>query len=113
MTEEDKLKSHISFLYKVIHDLVVGNQSAWIEWTHGKGAEAAMKWIHNGLVGPGHIPDPLEPYGTEAQSWYNANISDPFPVCYCGKPSNQLWMGVGACCDEHMEELRKSGKDKH
>ena len=55
-------------LGKIIHDMTVAQQAAWIEWQHGKGADAAMTWIHNGLVGPGFIPDEDEPYGKEAQA---------------------------------------------
>lgn len=97
----------IETLNKIIHDMVVANQSAWIEWQHGKGAEAAMQWIHAGLWGPGHIPDENEPYGMDAQAWFDANRSEPLPVCFCGRPSNRVWMGKGACCEEHMEETRR------
>lgn len=92
---------------KIIHDMVVGQQAAWIEWQHGKGAEAAMGWIHNGLLGPGHIPDEDDTYGKEPQAWYDANRADPFPACFCGRPSNTLWMGKGFCCNAHYEQ-RKS-----
>lgn len=54
-----------------MNDLITAQQSAWIEWQHGKGAAEAMSWIHNSLIGPGHIPD-----GTDAQAWFNANCSD-------------------------------------
>ena len=92
---------------KIIHNQVVANQAAWIEWQHGKGAEAAMGWVHNGLWGPGHIPDESEPWATDPQAYYDANQADPFPTCHCGRPSNQLWMGHGACCHEHMNEIQK------
>lgn len=88
-------------LSKIVHNMVVAEQAAWIEWQHGKGAEAAMRWIGNGLAGPGHIPDETEPYGKEAQAWYDANKADPFPACYCGRPSNILHMGNGYCSTEH------------
>lgn len=94
----------LGILGKVIHDLTVGQQAAWIEWRHGDGAEAGMRWVHNGLAGPGHIPDEDAPYGKEAQAYFNANCSDPIPQCACGRPSGQLWMGHGACCNEHMQE---------
>lgn len=71
---------------KVLNDVIVGNQAAWIEWQHGQGAESAMRWIHNGLCGPGHIPDEDAPYGKEPQAWYDANISDPRPPFVCGNP---------------------------
>jgi hypothetical protein len=91
---------------KIIHDMTVAQQAAWIEWQHGKGAEEAMSWIHNGLVGPGFIPDEDEPYGKEAQAWFDANRADPFPTCFCGRPSNSLWMGQGFCCHAHYEQRR-------
>ncbi len=89
---------------KIIHNLVCANQAAWIEWQHGKGAEAAMGWIHNGLIGPGHIPDEDAPYGKEAQAYYDANCADPLPQCFCGRPSSILYMGKGYCCDEHFKQ---------
>lgn len=103
----------IAMQNKIIHDMVVANQAAWIEWQHGKGAEAAMTWIHNGLLGHGHIPDETAPWGKEAQAWFDANRAEPFPVCYCGRPSHHLWMGKGACCDEHMREVQRSGGGTH
>lgn len=113
MTEEEKLKEQLKEAYKIIHNMVVANQAAWIEWRHGEGAEAAMTWVHNGLVGPGHIPDENEPYGKEAQAYMDANRADPFPQCFCGRPSHYLWMGKGACSEEHMEEMQKSGGGTH
>lgn len=95
---------------KIIHNQVVANQAAWIEWQRGKGAEAAMAWVHNGLWGPGQIPDESEPWANDPQAYYDANQADPLPVCPCGRPSNQLWMGHGACCSEHMEEIERKVK---
>lgn len=71
---EKKHKSHF-FTSQALHNVIVGNQSAWIEWQHGAGAEAAMTWIHNSLVGPGLIPD-----GKEAQPWFNANVDDRYEI---------------------------------
>ena len=93
----------IDELSKIVHNMVVADQAAWIEWRHGKGAEAAMQWIGNGLLGPGHIPAEDEPYSTEAQAWYDANRADAFPACQCGRPSNILHMGKGYCSTEHYE----------
>lgn len=105
----DKTKDEIIAMQnKIIHDLVVANQSAWIEWQHGRGAEAAMGWIHNGLAGPGHIPDENASWGKEAQAWFDANKAEPFPACFCGRPSNRLWMGKGACCEAHLDEIKKN-----
>lgn len=91
----------IGELSKIIHNMTVAQQAAWIEWQHGAGAEAAMQWIENGLAGPGHIPGEDEPYGTEAQAYFDANQADPLPTCHCGRPSNILHMGNGYCSQKH------------
>lgn len=88
------------------HDLLVVMQAAWIEWQRGKGAESAMQWIENTLAGPGLIPCDDEPYSNEPQAYFDKNKSDPFPECFCGRPSNQLWMGKGFCSDDHYKEHR-------
>jgi len=97
--ERDRLVKQVKLLGQIIHDMVVSNQAAYIEWQHGKGAEAGMRWIANGLFGPGHIPDPDAPWGKEAQAFYDANKSDPFPTCHCGRPSNILSGAKGYCSD--------------
>lgn len=61
---------------RVIHNMVVANQAAWIEWQHGKGAEHAMEWVHNGLFGPGHIPSSEDKHGKDSQGFYDANRID-------------------------------------
>jgi hypothetical protein len=45
---------------RIIHDMTVANQAAWIEWKHGGGADAAMEWVENGLEGPGLLPGSCE-----------------------------------------------------
>lgn len=102
----DRLEKHLKQAHKIMHDQTVANQAAWIEWQHGRGAEAGMQWIENGLRGPGHIPQDSEPYGKESQAYFDANRCDPMPECICGRPSNQLWMDYGACCDAHMETIK-------
>lgn len=104
--EYDKLLEHAKMIGKMHHDQVVVMQAALIEWKHGKGAEAALQWIVNTLSGPGLLPSPDEPWGREAQAYYDANRSDPFPTCHCGRPSNQLWMGRGFCCEAHYKQAR-------
>jgi hypothetical protein len=59
----------------IIHNITLGNQAAWIEWKHGRGADNAMEWIENGLFGPGLIPEDDEPHATDAQAYYDANKS--------------------------------------
>lgn len=58
-----------------LEDLLLTMQAAYIEMVHGEGPEAAMEWIVNTLDGPGLIPDPFEPYGTNAQEYFNHHKS--------------------------------------
>ncbi|QGZ42686.1 hypothetical protein IP92_04907 [Pseudoduganella flava] len=75
-TERENLwKSHF-LVSKALHNVIAGNQAAWLEWDRGQGAEAAMEWVHNGLVGPGLIPDAAE--GIGAQAWFDAKHDDRF-----------------------------------
>ena len=67
-----ELEERVRFVNSIIHNMVVANQSAWIEWQEGKGAEKAMTWIHNGLVGPGHIPS--NEIGATPDQWFNKNM---------------------------------------
>ena len=73
--EYEGLKQRLIEANTIINNLIVANQAAWLEWQHGKGAENAMVWIHNGLVGPGHIPDDSDDdCETDAQKFYDANV---------------------------------------
>ena len=81
-------------------------QAAVIELTHGKGADAAMLWILNTLDGPGLIPTEDEPWATDAQRYYDANKSEPFPACHCGTPSHIMWDGRGFCSDAHYKAAK-------
>ncbi|GAB0151064.1 hypothetical protein [Marinobacterium sp. BA1] len=92
---------------EIMNNMIAANQAAWIQWQRGQGAEAAMVWVHNGLDGLGLIPDESEAWSDDPQAYYDANKAAPFPVCHCGRPSNQLWMGHGACCHEHMKEIQQ------
>lgn len=92
---------------EMINNLIVGNQAAWIAWNVSGDAEEGMKRIVNGLWPPGLLPDDSEPWVNDPDLYFAANRSNPFPQCHCGKPSIQLWMGNGACCDEHMAEVKK------
>ncbi len=108
LAEEGRQKpdSLLNVMSRLLHDQITANQAAWIEWQHGSGAEAAMSWVQNGLIGPGHIPDEDEPYGREAQAWFDANCAEPLPQCFCGRPSNIGWMGQGFCSDAHHAKAR-------
>ena len=87
------------------HDLIVTMQAAWIEWQHGDGADAAMKWIENHLWGPGLIPGKDEPYSDDAQLWSSANVSHAFGPCSlkgCGLPSCIKQNGLQFCSEKHL-----------
>ncbi len=71
--EKEQLKKRLIEANTIINNMVVANQAAWIEWQHGRGAEHAMVWIHNGLVGPGHIPSDDN---LNAQKFFDANTLD-------------------------------------
>lgn len=103
MTKEREALKLLSGLH---NDLIVAMQAAHIEWQHGKGAEAAMRWIANTLDGPGLIPSEIEPYGKEAQAYFDANRADPFPKCFCGRTSNIVWQKQGFCSEAHYYEAR-------
>ena len=108
MGEIERLKKDNEMLMNLIHDMVVGNQSAWIEWKHGKGAKAGMQWIENGLAGPGNIPSSeVSKHYKNPQLYFNEQKAEPFPDCVCGNPSSILWMGRGYCCDEHQKMHRE------
>lgn len=98
---DEREKELVRTLNEIIHDQVVVMQAAWIEWQHGKGAEAAMQWIEAELEGPGHIPDDSDQFHDNADMWYASNISDPFPTCWCGMPSVIAQGDKGWCCEEH------------
>ncbi len=101
----DSMQRVLESVSKSMNDLLVGSQAAWIEWQRGAGAESAMAWVEGSLMGVG-VPDEDQPWAMEAQAFYSANKSDPFPTCFCGRPSNHLWMGQGFCSDAHYEEGR-------
>lgn len=95
-----------------MEELIVAMQAAWIEWKHGKGADAGMQWIENTLDDPGNIPDDTGPWGHEAQAWFDANRPNPMPACACGRPSNTLWMGQGFCSDEHYRKAKAEHRSR-
>ena len=72
--EIESLKKANLTATRAVESLILDKQCAWIEWTHGNGSKSAMVWIHNSLVGPNLIPDKNEPFGKDAQGFYNHNI---------------------------------------
>lgn len=110
--KKNKPRDLTQTLIEINHDLITAMQSAWIETVHGRGAEAGMQWIENTLWGPGLLPDEDAPYSTEAQAWFDANRYEPWPKCFCGRPSNIVSMGKGFCCDEHKQQYRMVVSDE-
>jgi len=51
--------------------MLLGMRAAVIEEEHGKGADAAMVWIFNGLVGPGELPPEED---TDAQAYFDREV---------------------------------------
>lgn len=100
------LHERIKFDAEILHDTLTSNQAAWIEWQRGAGAEAAMVWIQNGLAGVG-VPAEDAPWANEAQAWFDANKADPFPTCFCGRPSNIATMDRGFCSWKHLDEWKR------
>ena len=107
----DKSQEAMKLMSEIIHDHTAVMQAAYIEWKHGRGAEAAMEWIENTLCGPGLIPDEDAEHGRNAQFFFSANQANPMPTCYCGNPSHIAWMGQGFCCDEHYHVAYKAYKE--
>lgn len=68
--EVKRLKGMLRMNNEIIHNMVVANQAAWIAWQQGD-PEKAMRFIHNGLVGPGHIP--ANDGDLDAQQWLDAH----------------------------------------
>lgn len=104
--DAERMKDLCKTLANIMQDQTVAMQSAVIEWEFGKGAEAGLGWIVNTLEGPGNLPDPDAEHGKNAQFWFSANCAEPMPKCFCGNPSNTLWMGQGFCCNEHYREAK-------
>ena len=93
-------------LADMVNDLTCAMQSAWIEWKHGEGVDAGMRWIENTLCGPGLIPDEQDPYGTESQAWFDKHRAEPFPECACGRPSNIRVADKGICSHAHFKQAQ-------
>ncbi|ENB9667834.1 hypothetical protein ABJB81_006266 [Pseudomonas putida] len=50
---------------------LLGMRAAVIEWQNGRGAEAGMEWIWNGLAGPGELPPENE---AQAQAYFDREV---------------------------------------
>ena len=104
MADQEKA---VEALNRALNNHVVAMQAAWIEWQRGDGAEAAMTWIDNTLDGPGLIPADDEPYADDAQLYFNANRSDPYPPCaICMRPSHIQDRHGAYCSHEHCDQAQ-------
>lgn len=72
----EQLQDMVRLNNQIIHDMIVRQQSALIEYRHGDGAESGLAWIEDGLFGPGTLPDYDAEHGTDAEAWYAANCYD-------------------------------------
>lgn len=50
---------------------LLGMRASVVEWQKGKGADAAIQWIWNGLAGPGELPPEEE---TQAQAYFDREV---------------------------------------
>lgn len=71
IADNQQVRMHIKELDLLFGRYLLGMRSAVIELEHGQGAEAAMRWIVNGLIGPGQLPPEDE---TDAQAYFDREI---------------------------------------
>lgn len=72
------LQRSLEAMGQIVHNMTVAQQAAWLEWQTGNGAEAAMDWIENGLIGPGLLPEDEDgkPVGLTAQAFFDQNADE-------------------------------------
>lgn len=66
--ENEDLRMRVKEIDLMFGHYLLGMRASVIEWQDGKGADAAMQWIWNGLAGPGELPPPEE---KEAQPYFD------------------------------------------
>lgn len=69
--ENEALRMQVKELDLTFGRYLLGMRASVVEWQHGKGADAAMKWIWNGLRGPGELPPEEE---TQAQAYFDREV---------------------------------------
>lgn len=69
----NRARAALAFGFLVEHQ-AIAMQAAWIEWRHGRGAEAAMGWIENTLDGPDLLPEVED--GADPQAFFDAAMKD-------------------------------------
>ena len=71
----DKLEQARKLDSRIIHDTLVGMQSAVIDAKH-YGPERGMTWIESGLDGPDMLPDESDANYHDAQAYYDYHCYD-------------------------------------
>ncbi|MFZ4825676.1 hypothetical protein ACL6MW_28715 [Pseudomonas putida] len=69
--ENEALRMQAKELDLTFGRYLLGMRAAVIEWQQGRGADAAMQWIWNGLAGPGELPPEEE---TQAQAYFDREV---------------------------------------
>lgn len=70
-TENQDLRMLVKEMDLLFGRYLLGMRASVVEWRHGKGSDAAMQWIWNGLVGPGELPPEQE---TQAQAYFDREV---------------------------------------
>lgn len=69
--ENEALRMQVKELDLLFGRYLLGMRAAVVEWQKGKGADAAMQLIWNGLRGPGELPPEEE---TQAQAYFDREV---------------------------------------
>ncbi|MEX5322698.1 ead/Ea22-like family protein [Pseudomonas shirazica] len=71
IAENEALRMQVKELDLMFGRYLLGMRASVVEWQQGKGADAAMEWIWNGLNGPGELPPAEE---THAQAYFDREV---------------------------------------
>ncbi|AVD89634.1 ead/Ea22-like family protein [Pseudomonas sp. SWI44] len=71
LDENEALRMQVKEIDLLFGRYLLGMRAAVVEWQQGKGADAAMQWIWNGLRGPGELPPEVE---TQAQAYFDREV---------------------------------------
>lgn len=69
--ENEALRMQVKELDLMFGRYLLGMRASVVEWQKGKGADAAMQWIWNGLRGPGELPPEEE---TQSQAYFDREV---------------------------------------
>lgn len=71
LDENEALRMQVKEIDLLFGRYLLGMRAAVVEWQKGKGADAAIQWIWNGLRGPGELPPEDE---TQAQAYFDREV---------------------------------------